>query len=53
MTELKDKAEKLLSDLKNTKDFLLNSLRELNSSIHIFTHLDADGLASGAILGKA
>jgi len=53
MTELKDKLEKLLSDLKKTKDFLFNNLEKLNLSIHIYTHLDADGLASGAILGKS
>ncbi|MCK4780808.1 MAG: DHH family phosphoesterase, partial [Candidatus Lokiarchaeota archaeon] len=35
------------------KNNFLNSLKEKNSSIHIYTHLDADGLSSGAILGKA
>ena len=52
MNELKEKEEKLISDLKKAIEFLHNSLKSLNSSIHIYTHLDADGLASGAILGK-
>ncbi|MFX0058015.1 MAG: DHH family phosphoesterase [Candidatus Hodarchaeota archaeon] len=53
MNELKGKVEKLVSDLKKTKDFLFNNYKKYNSSIHIYTHLDADGLTSGAILGKA
>ncbi|HDZ17225.1 MAG TPA: DHH family phosphoesterase, partial [archaeon] len=31
---------------------VLTHIKELHSSIHIYTHLDADGLSSGAILGK-
>ncbi|MGB5910769.1 MAG: DHH family phosphoesterase [Promethearchaeia archaeon] len=53
MDESNSKLEKLTKDLINTKSFFFEKLNQTNSSIHIFTHLDADGLASGAILGKA
>ncbi|MFX1356252.1 MAG: DHH family phosphoesterase [Promethearchaeota archaeon] len=53
MNELKEKEDKLISDLKKAKKFLFDEIKSLNSSIHIYTHLDADGLASGAILGKS
>ncbi|MFX1494331.1 MAG: DHH family phosphoesterase [Promethearchaeota archaeon] len=53
MDESISKLKKLTNDLLKTKSFLFEKLNQTNSSIHIFTHLDADGLASGAILGKA
>jgi len=43
----------LNSDLVETKKWFLDHLQELKTSVHIYTHLDADGLSSGAILGKA
>jgi RecJ-like exonuclease len=53
MNELEEKADKLLFDLRTTRDFLFNNIKKYNSSVNIYTHLDADGLASGAIIGKA
>ncbi|MHA1783041.1 MAG: hypothetical protein ACTSUL_06405, partial [Promethearchaeota archaeon] len=38
--------------LQEAKEFSLKRLEDLNSIIDIYTHLDADGLVSGAILGK-
>ncbi|MBY8987002.1 MAG: DHH family phosphoesterase [Candidatus Lokiarchaeota archaeon] len=43
----------LNSDLTETKKWFLDRLQEFKTSVHIYTHLDADGLSSGAILGKA
>ena len=43
----------LNSDLAETKIWFLDRLQELRTSVHIYTHLDADGLSSGAILGKS
>lgn len=48
-----NKLNELIRDLNNTKDFFYDQIKNLKSSIHIYTHLDADGLASGGILGKA
>jgi len=53
MKDFKEKIENLIDAIEIIKNNLLNSLNEKNSSIHIYTHLDADGLSSGAILGKA
>ncbi|MFX1435239.1 MAG: DHHA1 domain-containing protein [Promethearchaeota archaeon] len=53
MDESIAKLKELTNDLINTKSFFFEKLNKINSSIHIFTHLDADGLASGAILGRA
>jgi len=47
------KIEKFIEAIKIVKDNFLESLKEINSSIRIYTHLDADGLSSGAILGKS
>jgi len=41
------------SELNKTKEFFLNTISSLQSSVHIYTHLDADGLSAGAILGRA
>jgi len=43
----------LNTDLDDTKKWFLDHIQENKTSIHIYTHLDADGLSSGAILGKA
>ena len=53
MIESKKKINKFIEAVKIVKDKFLEGLKETNSSIHIYTHLDADGLSSGAILGKA
>jgi len=47
------KLNELVRDLNKTKDFFYDYIKNLKSSIHIYTHLDADGLSSGGILGKA
>lgn len=44
--------EKLNADLKRIKYSFLNYIKNLKAPIQIYTHLDADGLSSGAILGK-
>jgi RecJ-like exonuclease len=53
MDESISKLTKLKVDLIDTKNFFIESINRINSSIHIYTHLDADGLSAGAILGKA
>jgi len=53
MNDFKEKIKEFIEAIEIIKNNLLNSLKEKNSSIHIYTHLDADGLSSGAILGKA
>ena len=45
--------ELLNSDLNKTKNWFKDHLQKLESTVHIYTHLDADGLSAGAILGKA
>jgi RecJ-like exonuclease len=47
------KIDQLDQAIRIVKNNFTNSLEELNPSIHIYTHLDADGLCAGAILGKA
>ncbi len=53
MNDFKENMETLFGAIEIVKSNFLNSLKEKNSSIHIYTHLDADGLSAGAILGKA
>ncbi|MHA1459978.1 MAG: DHHA1 domain-containing protein [Promethearchaeota archaeon] len=53
MTNINKSLKLLNSDLAETKKWFLDRLQELRTSVHIYTHLDADGLSSGAILGKA
>ncbi len=53
MNDFKDKIEKFLEAVEIVTNSFINSIKEMNSSVHIYTHLDADGLSSGAILGKA
>jgi len=45
--------ELLNSDLKKTKNWFIAQVQKLKSTVHIYTHLDADGLSAGAVLGKA
>ncbi len=53
MTQINTKLDHLNSDLIKTKEFFYNHLNSIEGSVHIYTHLDADGLTSGAIIGKA
>ncbi|MFX1349436.1 MAG: DHHA1 domain-containing protein [Promethearchaeota archaeon] len=53
MNRFKENLEKLFDAIKVVKNNFLNSLNKISSPIHIYTHLDADGLSAGAILGKA
>jgi len=53
MKKIEDKLSKLNKDLEKSKNFFLDNIKDIDSPIHIYTHLDADGLSSGAILGKA
>ncbi|NVM43987.1 MAG: DHH family phosphoesterase [Candidatus Lokiarchaeota archaeon] len=53
MSKANSNLKLLNSDLNETKKWFLDQIQEIKTSIHIYTHLDADGLSSGAILGKA
>ncbi|MFX0137228.1 MAG: DHH family phosphoesterase [Candidatus Hodarchaeota archaeon] len=53
MNNSKDKSDKLSEAIKIVKNKFLNYIKENNSSIHIYTHLDSDGLSAGGILGKS
>ncbi|MFX1568805.1 MAG: DHHA1 domain-containing protein [Promethearchaeota archaeon] len=53
MNNSKQKIDKFFGALKIVKNKFLEKLKENKTIIHIYTHLDADGLSSGAILGKA
>ncbi len=53
MNDIKEKAVLLMADMEKTKDFFLQNYKKTESPVSIYTHLDADGLSSGAILGKA
>ncbi|MEJ2249264.1 MAG: DHH family phosphoesterase [Candidatus Lokiarchaeota archaeon] len=45
--------DQFFKELDKTKNYFLANLTEMESSVHIYTHLDADGLSAGAILGKS
>ncbi|MFX1417708.1 MAG: DHHA1 domain-containing protein [Promethearchaeota archaeon] len=53
MDTSKDKFKEFIEAINVVKNKFLSHLKEKNSSIHIYTHLDADGLSAGAIIGKA
>ena len=53
MVDLSLSLEKLNASLATIRDDFLRHLKENNSIVRIYTHLDADGLSSGAILGKS
>ncbi len=53
MDKPSEKLEKLNENLAIIKNNILNKLKDFNSPIHVYTHIDADGLSSGAILGKS
>lgn len=44
--------EELFTALKEAKNYFYTAIERSNAVIHIYTHLDADGLSSGAIIGK-
>ena len=53
MDKNKEKLTKLLDDLNKAKTYFFDKIKTMDSPINIYTHLDSDGLSSGAILGKA
>ncbi|TFG01024.1 MAG: DHH family phosphoesterase [Promethearchaeota archaeon] len=53
MNSFNDNFKQLNSDLGNIIDSFFEKYNLLESPIKIYTHLDADGLSAGAILGKA
>ncbi|MFX1340930.1 MAG: DHH family phosphoesterase [Promethearchaeota archaeon] len=53
MNNIIDNFEVFIQDIHNVKEYFLKHFKKNNSAIHIYTHLDSDGLAAGAILGKA
>jgi len=53
MSKAREKLKQLNKDLIDIKNTMLNNIKEIDTPIQIYTHLDADGLSSGAILGKA
>jgi RecJ-like exonuclease len=50
---VENKFDKFNDAINLVKNDFVDFINENNSSIHIYTHLDADGLSGGAILGKA
>jgi len=53
MNETLEKYNFLNRDLQKGKAYFLENIKRMQSPVHIYTHIDADGLCSGAILGKA
>ena len=53
MNSISDNFEQFLSDIKQITQYFKSNYNSNNSPVKIYTHLDADGLSSGAILGKA
>jgi RecJ-like exonuclease len=53
MNKIHSKLKLLTSDLTETIKWFQDHLKKSEASVQIYTHLDADGLTSGAILGKA
>lgn len=53
MKEISQQETIFIDQIKQVKEFFLKNLDKDRYPIKIFTHLDADGLTSGAILGKA
>ncbi len=52
MNSTSDRFKKFITDLNKIKDYFLKIIDEKKYLIKIYTHLDADGLSAGAILGK-
>ena len=53
MNETNHKFKEFIDDVEKLKQYFLQILNQNNLPIQIYTHIDADGLAAGAILGKA
>jgi len=53
MNETSKALEKLNASLEKCTQYFLSSVKDLSSPIQIYTHIDADGLSAGAILGKS
>ncbi len=53
MNETLEKLKILSFNMEKAKNFFLEHLKKHNSPVQIYTHIDSDGLCSGAILGKA
>ncbi|MGV9173253.1 MAG: hypothetical protein ACOC35_11920, partial [Promethearchaeia archaeon] len=56
MNDLEKKVDTFKQHLEEAKDYFIQHLSKgptSVSSVHIYTHLDADGLSAGGILGKA
>ncbi|TXT67482.1 MAG: RecJ-like exonuclease [Promethearchaeota archaeon] len=53
MNSSSDTFEQFLSDIKQVVNYFKKNHQINYSPVKIYTHLDADGLSSGAILGKA
>jgi RecJ-like exonuclease len=53
MIVINNNIEEFNKDIDKLKNYFLGNIKNLQSPIHIYTHIDADGLAAGAILGKA
>ncbi len=53
MNDSVTKLKNLIKDIEKAKQFFLDHINRNEAVVHIFTHLDADGLTAGAILGKA
>jgi single-stranded-DNA-specific exonuclease len=52
MSDILKKLNQLENDLNRAKKYFYDHIKTKESAIHILTHLDSDGLSSGAILGK-
>ncbi|TFG05160.1 MAG: DHH family phosphoesterase [Promethearchaeota archaeon] len=52
-SELENKIERFNQDLEQAKDYFLKHLGEFDSITRVYTHIDADGLSAGSIIGKA
>ena len=53
MNEINIRLKEFNQDIEKSKQYFFKHINKYDSPIHIYTHIDADGLASGAILGKA
>ncbi|MFX1277043.1 MAG: DHHA1 domain-containing protein [Promethearchaeota archaeon] len=53
MNDIALKLEQLTNGMKSCIKYFLSEIKQHTAPIQIFTHIDADGIASGAILGKA
>jgi RecJ-like exonuclease len=53
MDNYSEKIKQLNEDLEEVILSLIKKFKQLNTPIKIYTHLDADGLSAGAIIGKA